>query len=411
MNYHIPQKKNSALTTIVVCALVFFAFSFLWLYFFQGDVIAVAQHQLSGGKTHYNRFLGAVIITLVLFILQQGMFALTRLSRHAHAQTYFPSMLALGVLSSVGPEFVKTHSLGDWLWAVPLLLVLWGGGIWLSRKMEQLVNDNHQPTGLFSQCMWVNLLQLLVMMLFVAFVSNSNAVYHYRAHAEAALIDGDVDEALRVGGRSIETDANLTMLRLYALSQKGAVGDSLFTYAIKGRSADMLPLKGSSSSLLMLPDRHLWKHFGGRWPLSTMTTERFLDSLAVDTTATRAYVDYRLAGQLMDGRLEEFVATLPKYYALDADSLPRHYREALVLYQDLKGASAVVLPQKQKDTEIPNKKKPVVERVHIYQDSIMTMRLQELRSIEKLSTNRKTVQLEAEDEFRQTYWYYYLFKR
>ena len=388
MDYRDPHKKNSALTTIVVCALVFFAFSFSWLYFFQADVLAVAQHQLSGGKTHYNRLAGALIITLVLFIVQQVVFAITRLSRRTHALTYFPSMLMLGMLSSVGPQIAVTKSSGDWLWVAPLLLVLWIAVVWLSKQLLPFDTDNKEPTGLFSRRVWLNMLQMLVMMLFVGFVSNTNAVYHYRTHAEKALADDCVDEALRVGHESLETDVNLTMLRMFALSQIDAVGDSLFTYAVTGSGSDLLPLKNSRSRLLIMPESKLWKHFGGRWPLSTMTVDRYLDSLAVDTTATRAYVNYRLAGQLLDGQLDSFALTLPKYYPMDADSLPRHYREALVLYQDIRGDSAVA-----------------------YQDSTMMIRLQTLRDYERQSSNKKTVQMMAEEQYRYTYWYYYFFKR
>lgn len=386
VNYNHPQKKNSALATIVACALVFFAFSFFWLYYFQADVLTVAQHQLSGGKTHYNSVLGALIISLVLFIVQQGVFIVTRLSRRTHALTYFPSMLLLAILSSMGPDFIENKSLGAWSWAIPVLLVVWIVFIWFSKQMLPF-DDSKEPTGLFSHRVWMNLAQMLVMMLFVGLVSNTNAVYHYRTHAEVALNDNNVDEALRVGQKSRETDVHLTMLRLYALSTIDAVGDSLFTYAVTGRSSDLLPMKNSRSRLLMMQESKLWKHFGGRWPLSTMTVERYLDSLAVDTTATRAYCDYLLAGQLLDGRLDSFAVSLPKFYVMDADSLPRHYREALVLYQDLRGDSVLD-----------------------YRDSVMTERLQQLRAMEKQSTNRKTVQLNTEKEFRQTYWYYYLFE-
>ena len=388
MNYRDPHKKNSALTTVVVCALVFFVFSFSWLYFFQADVLAVAQHQLSGGKTHYDRTAGALIITLVLIIVQQVVFAITRLTRRTHALTYFPSMLMLGILSSVGPDIVVNKSFGAWVWAAPLLLVLWIAVVWLSKQMLPFDDGNKEPTGLFSRRVWLNLLQMLAMMLFVGFVSNTSAVYHYRTHAEKALADDDIDEALRVGHESLETDVNLTMLRLFALSQIDAVGDSLFTYAVTGKSSDLLPLKNSRSSLLLMPESKLWKHFGGRWPLFTMTVDRYMDSLAVDTTATRAYVDYKLAGQLIDGQLDSFALTLPKYYPMNADSLPRHYREALVLYQDMKGDSVVD-----------------------YQDSAMVLRLKELRGYERQSSNKKTVQMMAEDRYRYTYWYYYLFNR
>ena len=75
----------------VMCAVVFFVFTFCYLYFYQADVLAMAQHVLSGGKTRYNSLIGAVLITLVLYLLQLLVFAVTRLYKRAHALTYFPS--------------------------------------------------------------------------------------------------------------------------------------------------------------------------------------------------------------------------------------------------------------------------------------------------------------------------------
>ena len=63
--------RNQGTTTHkVVCAVCFFLFSFLWLYEFQADVLAIAQHVLSNGVTHYIRTVGAIIITIVLYMLQ-----------------------------------------------------------------------------------------------------------------------------------------------------------------------------------------------------------------------------------------------------------------------------------------------------------------------------------------------------
>ena len=62
MKYHDPYKKNGTITTKVVCAVCFIIFTFLWLYEFQADVIAIAQHTLSKGVTHYNRTAGAVCV-------------------------------------------------------------------------------------------------------------------------------------------------------------------------------------------------------------------------------------------------------------------------------------------------------------------------------------------------------------
>ena len=99
-----------------MCAIVFLTFSFLWLYFFQADVLAVAQHVLSHGKTHYNGLLGAVLITLVLWTLQVVVAVLLKLSKRCYAFTFLPSMLMLGLLSDIDTDIDRHISLGAWWW-------------------------------------------------------------------------------------------------------------------------------------------------------------------------------------------------------------------------------------------------------------------------------------------------------
>ena len=116
MKYQRHNKNNGDITIRVVCAVVFLLFTFCWLFFFQADMLAVAQHGLSHGVTHYNRIVGAIIITAVLFLVHLLVFALIRLSRRTHALTYLPSFLLLAFVSGLSSPF----SWGAWLWAAPL---------------------------------------------------------------------------------------------------------------------------------------------------------------------------------------------------------------------------------------------------------------------------------------------------
>lgn len=384
MSYRNRRRNERAITLRVVCAVAFLLFTFFWLYFFQGDILAVAQHELSGGKTHYNRTIGAIIVTVVLFGLHLLVFVLTRLTRRTHALTYLPSMLLLAFVSSISVPF----RWGAWLWAAPLVLLLWGGAVWLSKQLLPIgeAMENRNRLQLFSRVTWINMLQLAFMMIGVAAVSNTNAVQHFRAHVEVALMEDNVDEALRTGSCSLETDESLTMLRIFALSQKGQLADHLFEYAISGTSADMLPMKGSKGQLMLMTDTLLWQHFGVS-PDSMMSTHlsvaQYLDSLECDTLATPAWRDYKLMGQLIDRRLDTFVVCLPRYYKMEADSLPRHYREALVLYQQ------------------------AVDTSFIYSDSLMLSSWYDFHINDSIYPKVTERRIRTEGQFRGTYWYYY----
>jgi len=402
----------------VVCAILFLLFTFAWLFWFQADVLAVAQHGLSQGKTHYNPMVGAIISTGVLMLLQIVVYGLTRLSRGAHALTYFPSFLLLAFLSRICYPF---HC-GACPWIMLAVLVLWVGVVIVIRKLGAFGSHERGETGLFSRRVWVNVLQMAVMMLGVALVSNTNAVGHFKAHAETAIIEGDMDEALNVGRRSLETDESLTMLRIFALAQQGQLAERLFEYPVCGSSIDMLPMKGSKAALQLMPDTILWDSFGVR-PDSivirndsalqvalqkddaqpqpyicetayarSMYTGQYLDSLEHDSLATQLYRDYRLMGFLIDRRLDSFVVRLPHYYAIN-DSLPRHYREALVLSQHLSA---------QRNDSLQGLSSSTYDR-----DSALTISFHDYLRYDTLYAKKSERRLRLEGSFRGTYWYYY----
>lgn len=401
------HKNEVAITVRVVCTLLFLAFTFCWLYFFQADMLSVAQHGLSGGKTHYDRTIGAVIISSITFIIHLLTHTFTRIPERYHALSYGPSFLLLAFICTATHPF----SWGCWLWMGPLLLVLWLCAIYAARKAPKMPTDG-SALVVTARRLWPNLLIMVSMMLGIAAASNTNAVSHYKAHAEMSLMNGDPDAALMVGVRSLETDESLTMLRAFALSQRGLLGDSLFTYAVSGTSHDLLPMRESRSRLMLMPDTLLWQHFGvspdsivlrndsalrvsvltdtteyrynGISPFAKrMTVSQYLDTLETDTMATAAFRDYLLVGQLIDRRLDSFAETLPRYYAIVADSLPRHYREALVLYQQR------------------------VDTSYIYNDPEMLRHWHDFATYDSIYPKASERKIRTEEDFLGTYWYYY----
>ena len=68
-----------------LCAVLFITFTFTYLYFYQADVMMATQHLLSGGQTHYERTIGAVLITVALYVLHLGVLAVTKLTHRAHS--------------------------------------------------------------------------------------------------------------------------------------------------------------------------------------------------------------------------------------------------------------------------------------------------------------------------------------
>lgn len=386
MNYNHLNKNSSTVAIRLMCAIVFLSFSFVWLYCFQADVLAAAQHVLSKGLTTYKPFVGAILITLVLQSLQLIVYALTRLRKRSHALTYLPSMLALAVITDVNSDVDGQYTLGPLWWILPIVIALWLLLVFVAR-MLQSVEPDAEPKGLFSRAMWINMLTMALLIIIVVALSNSNAVFHYRMRAEARLLSGDYEGALQMGAKSLESDADLQMIRMYALSRMGELGERLFAYPVSSHSEAMLPVEGKSK-FVMYPSDSLYKFLGAR-PKGEMTTARYLELMQRrDSTVDHRIADYELCGLLIDKRIDDFVCQLRRYYSegdtLDIDRLPRHYREAMTLYTHLRS-------------------RPVV----VYHNSVMDedwKNLQELEAQYPDLTERKG---RVEEQYHDTYWYYY----
>lgn len=122
----------------MACAVLFVLFTFCYLFFYQADILTVGQHILSGGMTHYNKWVGAVLITLVLMLLQVGMYGLTKLQNRFHAVTYLPSFVVLTFITSVSRHLDDGFTLGPWLWGLPLLVVVIAALIYIGRQYQEI---------------------------------------------------------------------------------------------------------------------------------------------------------------------------------------------------------------------------------------------------------------------------------
>lgn len=418
MNYNHPARNSSTVGLRLMCAAVFIAFSFCYLYFFQSDLLAFAQHRLSNGLTQYQPLVGAVLITAVLQLLQIVIYAIARLKKRSHALTYLPSMLILGILTDVDDAAADSVSLGSWYWLFPLLLVLWAGVTFLAKAMQDIEPDN-EPAGLLSRPMWINLLTMSLFIIITCSIGNTNDVLHYRMRMENMMLRGEFSERLLdTGRRSLESDANLQMLRMYALSRQGLLGERLFEYPVSGTSSVMLPVEGRAD-FAMYPADSLYRYLGA-YPARGMTCLRYLQLLQQrDSAVNRPVADYQLCGLLLDKRIDDFALALSQLYSigdtlqigdipqsgttplsgtsslsgttqqsgtthLSSNALPRYYREALILYNHLRSHPRIVFHDSVMDEDWAN--------------------LQELESRYPDPTARK---YNVMDQYLGTYWYYY----
>ena len=349
----IPDKRY----TQVVCAIAFWVFSFVYLYFYQTEVLSAGQHVLSGGRTYYQRLIGAFLITLVLYLLQRVLAYFVPLSKRGHALTYFPSLLILTIITDFTPDADKTSSWSGWWLAVPVLAIIYGAVLWVIRQIEPYEPETASK-GLMSRTTWVNLLTMSVMFITVGIFSNGDEAFHYRMRMEQLILHEKVDDALKVGKRSLATSPSLTMLRAYALSQQGLLGERFFQYPVP-EGIEQLANDSISMQAILIPDT----------------------LIRIITETPRSRVDYKLINLLLDKDLNTFASLATKVYP---DSvMPKHYAEALAYYHYYSGQ-----PKEESS------------------DRVTETDFNDFRKMEK-EYHGKELRNQLRRTFGNTYWYYY----
>lgn len=356
MNSYTSHTPHSSLLTRITCSVFFLLFSFFFLYHYQADVMAMAQHVLSGGKTSYNRFVGASLITIALYLLHYVVAHITKLATMGYALTFFPSLLLLSFITDISPDIDHGCSLGSWLWLFPLMTLLWVIAVWLLKAVELYVSAD-MAIGIYSKSGWVNMLTMCLMLVFAGAASNTDEVFHYRMQVEQCLVKRNYKEALEVGDNSLASDSSLTMLRIYALAASGLLPERLFEYPIVG-GADAMRPDGNSVKMMLYADTKL-------------------------RLVRNCHHDYILCAFLLRRDIDGFAKNITKWYKADR-SLPKHYREALTLYNHLRS-------------------NPVVA----YHDNISEADYRDYQDMERKYQNKQERQNMLRDMFGKTYWYYF----
>lgn len=365
------------------CATLFVGFALVYLYCCQADLLTVMQHIFSKGQTHYNHLVGAIIITSLLFLIQIGTDKLCRKLSLATALTYVPSMLCLTALTSAKLTPDGDMSFGGWGIALPLGMVSFALLVWAAYALELSASVISLLRG-WCHSLWLNLLVMIGLMLFVCLLGNDNKAFRARIHAEQCLLDTDYDGALHTLRWYGQTDDNRTMLIAYALSNKGELANHLFEYQPKGGAEALMP-NGHKITFLLYPEKKYYLYLGG-WYKQLMQTKHYLAYQQKHRLLNRVSVDYLLCAYLLERNLDAFANNVANYYVIN-DSLPKHYKEALVLYQHKHSTPKV-----------------------IYNNNVMDADFQDFQKLERQYADSRERQTKLRDTYGNTYWYYYKYK-
>lgn len=371
-------------------------FSFCYLFFLEGEILAEAQFVFSKGVTSYDIMTGAILITLVLQLVQWIVSMLSRLPSRWHAFSYLPSMLLLGCLSNLDRGGIIHFSLGNWVWIIPLVVLCYLLLVVVIRRL-----DNSREVYLLDikSQIYPNFIILFLLILSLGFIPQATDVYHYELKAERLILEKDYEGAAAVGKRSLTSSARLTQLRMYALSQQGLLADRLFDYPQYDGSLGLLDVTDTLSVYRFSPQR-ICIHLGAYCDKSIHSTDRFYQLVLADSLWNEHTVDYYLCSLLLDKKLKEFRKELPRYYALgDNDSgvydrLPKAYKEALLLIGEHQHAleGKIVLHG---------------DTLAVLTDYELLVRFREYNHLKKEIGDERERVNRTHREFGNTYWWYY----
>ncbi|MBR6629029.1 MAG: hypothetical protein IKL03_03590 [Bacteroidaceae bacterium] len=308
----------------VLCAVLFAIFSFIYIYVFQGELLALMQDHLSGGVTQSNTFLTAFLLTLLLGGLQWLINRNSKLHGRWEALSYIPSCILLALVTDVN-DGTMLYSASKWLWSIPISILLYIGVVWLNRMMTGVRKRD------FFGLLWPNLLAFTLLFVFTAQVSNHAPAPHMELAAWHYIHDSKYDKVLEVGSKSDDYNPELTALRNLALAKTGQLGERLFHYP-QPYGADGLVYNRHNKQSNAYGAAEFYRHLSGNIPYGGENGRAYTYRMAMKNDSA-VYRDLYLAALLLDKDLEAFVKETGEL--TKADTLcPTHYQEAWILYNE-----------------------------------------------------------------------------
>ena len=364
-------------TLSVICAILFATFSFIYIYTFQGELLALMQDYLSKGVTTSNSFWAAIIITSLLCLMQYGINRISKLHGRWEAVSYIPSCVLLALITNVN-DGTMLYTASEWLWGVPLTTLAYIGLVWINRMHREVKRSS------FVSYLWPNLLSFSLFFVFTAQISNHAPAPHMELAAWKYLHDDRYEDLLEVGKRSDDYNKELTALRNLAMFKTGSLSERMFHYP-QHFGADGIIFNRKIKESISYGANEFYSRLGAE-PHEGETGRAFAQRLASESDSIGTdYTELYLATLLLDKDLSTFVAETDSI-AKSATTLPTHYQEAWMLYNELHPETAVSFAA----------------------DSAIVKRFADYRELQKEHADNAIVASNlAKRKFGNTYWCYF----
>ena len=403
MNEYRNVSNSSTIVVRTVCATVFFVVSFCYLYFYQSPILAVEQrlllhdlfrcspnvgaHFSPSLGAQYSPFLGALLITLAMVALQHCMFAVQRYYRRSrlglHALTYLPSFILLWYLTDM--PVLRAHDDSNVvLWWVVRVLLLAAAIVlpMLLRSCRAGVFSALSRRISTANIYLTNLLLMIAMSVALGLLGNGDKSLHCRARMERCLAEGRAEDALKVCDFIKEDEVHVNMLRFYALAMVGELGEKMFARNFSSATARLLPMDGEE--FLIYPSKHFFG-FLGAYPRQGMTEVEYLQKTLRQGLGNIHTWEYLLCAHLLRSDLHAFARDYLRS-PFNGQKLPRHFREALLLYNRHSAS-------------------PVSD----FKDRVMAADFRDFLSLYKRNKDPRLRYSSLREMYGNSYWFYYYY--
>ena len=244
------EKKSCDKCVRWLCGVLFAAFAFCWLYFFQRELLQAENRVLFSADNGLriwmfnHHFLVSLFLTVIALLLAIPGRLLLRFKKGLYACNYLLSAAFLGVITGYDGESVFGQSLTVWITSGVFLLVLF-----LICKIVASVPKseyNDRPRTLAG-----NLLTLSLLFAITSYLGNTEENLHRRLRMEQLYNEGEYARLLDYGRFEEETDPGIDLLRAKALLELPSndnpagsqIGENLFKYSISDPKALSKALK------------------------------------------------------------------------------------------------------------------------------------------------------------------------
>ena len=378
-------EKRMQRVVATVCATLFAVFTFLYVAVYQAPLLEAFYNEVATGKLNYNPWLVGGVVSLLLTLLALWLNSFAKLRREWTALAYLPSSLLLAFITDIDRGLYTGEAIScAWIYIFAVCFLLYGFVAFVLRRI--LFSQIKDVRTVTNKVLWHNMVLMLLLIALIGALSNNEENFKRETLMMSHYNRGDTIKALRVGKTSLNASRELTVMRAYVLAAGGELGEHLFEYPQYYGSEGLLPVMERTSPLV--PDSVY--SLLGAMPFEGEAATDFLSRIAHADSASNVVKEYYLSSLLLEKRLLEFKDEVMKLCAAEnVGGLPKHYREALMLYADIAGE------QENQSFE--------------FDDAAMRDGLEQLRTLESKYDDPFIRGNYVRRSFGHTYWWYFLY--